>query len=378
MATISLQELARAERALQSVRADWLGRPGVTAVDLGYKWTGGQMTGRLSIRVHVAQKKDPAELPPGQLFPPQVKGVPVDVIEASYAPQTRVMARQETAVEGRGRRFAGPVPLGVSIGSRYTTAGTLGAKVIDRASGAAMILSNWHVLAGRRDAPAGLPIWQPGWIDGGTREENTIARLSRWQLGPVDAAVAELSGEREVDSQTMEGQPIEAAGEPHLGMLVWKSGRSSGYTLGLIDGLRMTVPMTYQGAGTVSLAECFRVVPRPGAGAIEISMGGDSGAVWVDEASGRAVGLHVAGEIGASPEYALAHNINVVLEALAVRLPADAPPAGNGNGQQPGRASWWAPLGALLRRYLGARAYLAGGRADVCDAAANGHKVRPG
>ena len=157
MSAISSEELARAEKILESVRDDWLQREGVIAVDLGFKWESGQMTDRLSIRVHVVKKKLIAELNRADLFPEEIDGLLVDVIEATYAPQALVDVKPEAAIEGRGRRWD-VIPIGVSIGSKYSTAGTLGAKVIDNETGAEMILSNWHVLAGRRDVQSGLPI----------------------------------------------------------------------------------------------------------------------------------------------------------------------------------------------------------------------------
>jgi endonuclease G len=333
MPVISPEEMVRAEAALESVREEWLGRDGVTAVDLGFKWRQGQMTDELAVRVHVVKKKREVELSAGELFPEEVQGIPVDVIEATYAPQALATARPEAAIEGRGRRFE-LVPLGVSVGCRYSTAGTLGAKVYDRSSGQAMILSNWHVLVGRRGARAGLPIWQPGWIDGGTHAANTIATLTRSLLGPYDAAVARLTDQRQVTSRTLEGRPIEDSAEPRLGMQVWKSGRSSGYTEGFIDGIKMSVPLSYNEAGVHLLHKVFRIVPLPAGRYQEISIAGDSGSVWVDGGSGKAVGLHFAGETGDSPEHALAHNIEPVLEALDVRMPAQAgsakrPPVGS-------------------------------------------------
>jgi hypothetical protein len=321
------QEMERALTTLESVRDEWMQRPGVTAVDLGFKWSSGQMTHSLAIRVHVNKKKDRSELTEEELFPEQIDGLAVDIIEATYAPQTTVDSRLESALDGRGERFD-VIPIGVSIGCKYTTAGTLGAKVIDASTDDEMIISNWHVMAGRPDIEAGTSIWQPGWIDGGTREDNTIAYLSRWVLGPYDAAVARLSGSRKVQNKTLEGRSILETTDPHLGMMVWKSGRSTGYTEGMIDGVKMKISLSYRGAGTPTLEQVFRIVPRPGSRMEEISIGGDSGSVWVDETSGKAVGLHFAGEIGNSPEHALAHDIGIVTQALGVRFPGQKSPPG--------------------------------------------------
>ncbi|UCG24280.1 MAG: hypothetical protein JSW55_19530 [Chloroflexota bacterium] len=331
MPVIDPDDLDRAEAILDSVCDDWLARDGVSAVDLGFKWSTGQMSNQLAIRVHVVKKKGESELSAGQLFPREVQGIPVDVIEATYAPQALINSKAEAAIEGRGRRFD-VVPIGVSVGCRYSTAGTLGAKVVDLDDGQEMILSNWHVLAGRRDVESGLAIWQPGWIDGGTRESNTIATLARWVLGPYDAAVARLTGERQVTTKTLEGRPIEDISEPRLGAQVWKSGRSSGYTEGFVDGIKMTVPLSYGPLGVHTLQRVFRIVPVVGGSYREISVAGDSGSVWVDSQTGKAIGLHFAGETGDTPEHALAHDIKPVLKRLRVRFPAqdapsEAPPA---------------------------------------------------
>lgn len=351
-------EIEKAEAVLEAVRSEWLDRPGVNAVDLGFRWTAGQMTEEVSIRVHVAKKKGRDELEAGEIFPDAVDGVPVDVIQATYAPQTVVNAKPEMAVTGRGKRYS-VIPLGVSVGCRYATAGTLGAKVFDSRNGDEMILSNWHVLAGRQNIEENLEIWQPGWIDGGTRQENIIAELSRWVIGPYDAAVARLTGARKVTTETVEGRRIEDSTNSSLGMRVWKSGRSTGLTEGFIDGIKMSIPLNYPGLGMRLLERVFRIVPRPGESELEMSIGGDSGAIWVDEESGKAVGLHFAGEIGDNPEHALAHDIDLILNHLEVQLPAQRKkvrsdpkqPPSKGRGTRRGR-SFWLLLSEYLRKWL--------------------------
>lgn len=371
MSGFSSEELAKAEQILESVRDEWLQRGGVTAVDLGFKWSQGEMTGRLSLRVHVAKKKDEADLDESEIFPEEIDGLPVDVIEATYAPQALVDAKPAVSVEGRGNRWD-DIPLGVSVGCKYSTAGTLGAKVIDLESGDEMILSNWHVLAGRQNVEPGIAIWQPGWIDGGTREENTIAELARWVLGPFDAAVARLNGARPVQTKTIEGRVIEESTSPRLGMLVWKSGRSTGFTEGFVDGIKMKVPLNYGVAGVHMLEKVFRIIPRPGSVPGEISIGGDSGAVWVDEESGKAAGLHFAGELGNTPEHALAHDVASVMETLEVRLPGQSPPTQRPPTKEPPahkppvkeppppgrtvkRRSFWDDLALFLRKVFGSK-----------------------
>ncbi|HID54599.1 MAG TPA: hypothetical protein EYP41_21490 [Anaerolineae bacterium] len=329
MTDFSQDEIVHAEAVLAQVQEDWLQREGVTAVDLGYKWSKGEMTGQLAIRVHLTHKKPLEELSESDLFPKEVDGVPVDVIEATYGLQAAGEtdwgdAQLEAAIDGRNRRFD-PVPLGVSIGSPRVTAGTLGAKVYDADTQDEMILSNWHVMVGSLQAQPGDPVWQPGRLDGG-RPADVIATISRSILGPFDAAVCKVTGDRPVQDQTLEGRAIKGAAKPRLGMRVWKSGRTTGLTEGFIDGIMMTVPLNYNAAGVRQLQRVMRIVPRPGAGPIEVSLGGDSGSIWVDEASGLAVGLHFAGETGDAPEHALANDIVAVIEHLNVLFPAQAAP----------------------------------------------------
>ncbi|MCP4416230.1 MAG: hypothetical protein GY805_06390, partial [Chloroflexi bacterium] len=324
MTTFSPEEMEHATAVLNSVRDGWLARDGVTAVDLGFKWSHGLMTGELSIRVHVAQKLPLAELSEANVFPTELEGIAVDVIEAAYGLQLLPDSSQlEAAPEARKARY-NPIPLGVSVGNPRVTAGTLGAKVYDAASLLPMALSNWHVFVGSPSGVAGEQIWQPGSLDGGNSGD-TFAILSRSVLSPYDAAVAQLTNSREVQTETLDGDVIEDATTPQLGMMVWKSGRTTERTEGFIDGINMITSINYGAAGVRSMQSVFRIVPRPGTGNIEVSMGGDSGSIWVDEVSGKGVGLHFAGEVGNAPEHGLANELQPVLDMLNVLMPAQRP-----------------------------------------------------
>jgi hypothetical protein len=72
---------------LNRVRKAWLKRPGVTAVDVGYKIKDGKMTDVVAVRVHVKRKLPVEALSETERFPEQLGAVPVDVIEAEYGPQ---------------------------------------------------------------------------------------------------------------------------------------------------------------------------------------------------------------------------------------------------------------------------------------------------
>jgi hypothetical protein len=104
-------------------------------------------------------------------------------------------------------------------------------------------------------------------------------------------------------------------------MRVIKSGAISGETHGLIDGVEGGYPIDYALYGDARRwMDGFRIVSDPAAPSSEISLGGDSGAVWLDLTTGAAVGLHFAGEDGLGPqaEYALAHPMAAVCERLRI------------------------------------------------------------
>src|ERR1041384_4280799 len=84
-ATMKTNEELRAENEairamLASGPADQLlAIPGVVHVSVGLKETAGEVIDQLCIRVYVKDKKDPVELSPAELSPPDINGVPTDV-----------------------------------------------------------------------------------------------------------------------------------------------------------------------------------------------------------------------------------------------------------------------------------------------------------
>lgn len=300
--------------ALDTVRRKWLRRPGVTAVDVGFKIHDDKLSDDVSVRVHVARKIPVAELASSEVFnesgktPKKVGGFPVDVIEANYAPATALaepMAlddADEDAIAGLERTTTfDPLIGGISCGNPRVTAGTLGAIVFDRSTCQPMILSNWHVLAGASAAAVGEDILQPGRIDGGTQ---VVATLTRMRLDArMDAAVATLNGARGHTRDILGLGTITGVDAASLGMLVVKSGRSTGITRGVVDGVSWSGTINYSNHGPNAFTNQIRIVPRPPWPAVdtEISIGGDSGSVWLNEGNNRAIGLHFAGETDTAP-----------------------------------------------------------------------------
>ena len=62
--------------------SDLLARPGVVGVGVGLRQRGGQITEQVAIVVMVRRKHPPTGLPPADLLPTEIEGVPIDVQEA--------------------------------------------------------------------------------------------------------------------------------------------------------------------------------------------------------------------------------------------------------------------------------------------------------
>lgn len=291
--------------------------PDVTGVDFGILYRDGKRRGRgHGIRFHVARKLPEADLREGDRLPGEIGGVPCDVVVGSYQPH---------APDRLGP--VDPAIPGISIGNvpRQGT-GTLGCFVADLTDGRICLLSNWHVLCGSTGAEPDDMISQPGPRHLGLDPARPIARLRRWaELGHgLDAAIASMDDGLRYHLQPFEVSTTPAGvAAPKVGMRVIKSGAISGATRGVIEGVVGSYPMDYSPYGDARRwMDGFRVVPDPAHPDGEISLGGDSGAVWIDIATGAAVGLHFAGEDGLGPqaEYALAHPMPAVCTRLRIRI----------------------------------------------------------
>ena len=312
---VSSKEVASAIEELNKVRKPWLRKPGVTAVDVGLKITGGKITDQVAVRVHVKRKIDDTVLEREKeaFTTKKSKGkcgtFPIDVIEAEYGPHT--VAEELEAVNRKAR--IDPLVGGISVGNPRVTAGTLGALVWDRTDCKVCILSNWHILCGSASCAAGEDIYQPGVFDGGTAAD-TVATLKRFRLdNHNDSALAQLNGSRSHSRDMVGLSPIPGVVAPTLGMNVTKSGRTTEVTEGIIDGVSWAGSLNYGGGVVNAFQDQIHIIPKPPWPAVdyEVSKGGDSGSVWIDQASGNAVGLHFAGETNSAPsaEFAVANQM---------------------------------------------------------------------
>jgi hypothetical protein len=317
-----------------------LAKPNVVGVGTGYKVAGKQKTDELCVVTLVRRKIPKDGLAAEALVPKSLEGVSVDVIEVGDL----------RALQARTDRWR-PAPGGVSLGHYKVTAGTFGAVVRDRNTGARLILSNNHVLANSNDASPGDPIIQPGAADGGRVDEDTIAHLERFcaidfgtsppvcgiatglvtlanllaalmgskhrlealQTNPtaanlVDAAVARPVDDDAILDEILEIGEIQGTASAMLGMIVRKSGRTTAFTTGEITVLDATVSVSYGPGQTARFDN--QIVTSP------MSQGGDSGSLLVDNSSQQAVGLLFAG----SDQSTIHSPIQTVLDCLEVTI----------------------------------------------------------
>jgi len=322
--------LARARLALRQAAQGYLFDPNVSLIDFGNPEHAGQIAAdELAIRIHVRTKLTGPALETAvarnltRPIPPTIGGFPTDVPEGTYHPYLSSWGnggwrppRDPRAVR------VDPLRGGISISDeRHRTYGTLGCRVIDRASGAAMLLSNWHVLVADWFARPGQHIYQPGRLDGGMPAD-TVARLARDAMRRnLDAAVASLDGSRELVNDQLDLGPIRGVGAPELGMEVVKSGRRTNVTFGRVTAIEGTARIRYGPLDRV-IRSIVTIEPLDTG---QVSAPGDSGACWLDTPGHRAIGLHFAGSD--VPERALALDIQAVLDALDVDIDTRREPA---------------------------------------------------
>jgi hypothetical protein len=318
----------------------------VVGVGIGFKSVDGQFTPIPSIVVSVIEKLPRRALFSRDVVPDQVEDVITDVVETGII----------RPLSENPRTMLRPAPSGASIGHRDGTAGTMGALVTR--DGETFILSNNHVLALLNTGQPGDAILQPAPADGGDPNKHRIGDLAgfvpirfagedepaaadddRREAEPagcaaillrllgrrfpaimpgletalqtngnaVDAALARPYDDLLVDSRILElgGSPTGIV-DPALNMTVYKSGRTSGVTMGRITQVDVTATIQY---GNRTARYVNQIMTTP------ISERGDSGSLVVNE-DRAAVGLLFSG----SDVVSVVSPIRFVLSALRAEL----------------------------------------------------------
>lgn len=265
-------------------------------------------------------------------------------------------------------RLAVPVQLGSSSGSNVDydanlgqltdcCGGTLGALLQD-ASGNQFVLSNNHVFARSDQSLPGETIVQPGLIDNGCTPYGVgpgttpVATLTGYPAlsSPttnVDAAIARVTpglvdpkgsilefGAKQSDGTLAAAPPgiSSTAGKGEsaaLGMMVAKSGRTTGLTCAAVSAIDVDVVVDY----FTDCAETNHSFTKKFTNQIAISGtnfsdAGDSGALVVDTSNAEPVGLFFAGATDSNGvEHAIASPAADVLASLDTQVPETGSPA---------------------------------------------------
>ena len=222
------------------------------------------------------------------------------MLECQYTPGYKVV-QESRSVERKAR--LDPVQPGCSIGHVDVSAGTLGCIVYDRETDEPYVLSNWHILQGLTGT-IGDSIVQPGPHDDNRIEQNRLGKLIRSHLGPAgDCAVASIEDRSFIDTLMDLDITVQELGEAELGDKVIKSSRTTGLTYGAVTRIHTVTKINFEGELGEKVIGGFEIGPDPDSPAStdEISMGGDSGAVWLfrspdGEPTSVMAGLHFAGE----------------------------------------------------------------------------------
>lgn len=308
----------------------WTLGEGIQGLGVGEKLSRGRATGALALRVYVEAKKPKASVNnpvPRRVAIPELGETPTDVLAIGRVKAELLTDRVRPAMPGCG------------VGHPDVTVGTFGC-LMRRKNGRGAegdddlyILSNSHVLADEGCGRPGDPIVQPGIDDGGDPGSDVLAELAEAEpfvFGDtgfenlMDAAIA-----RVLDADDVEGD-IRSLGRPprgvgrviRRGMEVVKVGRTTDYTVGVVQDIDFRFHMPYKLPGHRS--EHFgrpghtntgRVGFRDQVLCTRYTDGGDSGAAVLNK-RGYLLGLHFAG----SPSASVFSPIRPILKAFDIEL----------------------------------------------------------
>lgn len=195
-----------------------------------------------------------------------------------------------------------PLRAGTSIiNARVNEPGTLGLIAAD-AAGANWIVSCYHVLCDSGLGPYMQDdvIYQPAAV----ANANQVAMTNKTKADAVlDCAAAKIQPGIAVSNEVLGIGPITGTSVGVIGMRVVKSGGTSGITEGVISNITMQ-------AISIRIGPSFPLD-------YVLSEPGDSGSLWLEQTTQRAVALHRGLD---TPREAVAVPIQAVLNSLALKL----------------------------------------------------------
>lgn len=292
----------------------------VNGVGIGMKWVNGVPTDTPAILVFVEEKMPEdgviTKFDASQMVPPQIDGIPTDVIEVGKIEKQGFTTRVR------------PIRPGYSAGNGKITAGTIGGIFTDK-DGQTVALSNNHVFANENRAKTGDLIYQPGPLDvKGFKAVNVgwtepVANLPYFAtlksfipLSPSttnlqDTAIATIDNKLVATGMVDPTYPtinkaIRGFAAPQVNMQVQKCGRTTGYTTGRVMALNASFTVRYD-IGNVKFGNC--VVCSA------MSAGGDSGSIIMDMGM-NAIALLFAG----SPKVTIATPMQSIVATYGLKI----------------------------------------------------------
>lgn len=257
------------------------------------------------LKLNVSRKKAIPELMQHEILPETFMGYKVNVVqknptipESCGNPNCKCEPKAAELGDTSGNlqdQFSYLAP-GMSIGDSERT-GTF-ACVLKNIHGDLFGLTNWHVAPDK-----GKPVFQPGPIDSRRfgYKPNLVGDVFLSTNEGLDVSAFRIKpGIQWRNTPVGQDYDVKPPVKPKIGEIYRKVGRTTGFTVAkavTIGFIRMSYQTGYRNIYSVEL----RPLEVGNPGNVEVSMGGDSGALWVDP-EGRAAMLHFAGDASNRPE----------------------------------------------------------------------------
>ncbi|BFP43200.1 hypothetical protein FGF1_40450 [Flavobacteriaceae bacterium GF1] len=277
----------------------------VFAIDIGFRYDGAQRLDEQCVRVHLN-------------FNSGYSSVNDLIYFFDYTNHSNHWRRKVIPLNSERRQKRATLQPGISIGT--FTSGTLGLICYDRlGNNRPCLLTAEHVVEGN----IGAIVSQPGaGLDRGRFFVDGIGKKLRSDPNG-DAAIAVLRGNRPfIHTQFETDKAIVGVREVSLGDILIKSGRTTGLTEAMVDGIGVYYKKMKFSRRAI---KGFRLVPVDDLNTndIQISDNGDSGSIWFDPSTNEGLGLLFSGEGSrAQPhhEFSVAQHLSDILVNLHITL----------------------------------------------------------
>lgn len=297
-----LAEYIRVSELLPQAKAILMAYPGVRDVAVGVKEVDGKPTDVIAFRVYVIRKKPQTAVSPAEMIPPQVLGVPTDVV---LEPTPRLIDDTD-----KYRPLLGGIQIGNDTSSGTGTLGCIAQLTTDNSM---VMLSNHHVMMSG-GAAVGEKVGQPEISCCCCCKGNIVGTvLNALDNALVDCAIARITDQpgfimEVVDIGLLLGSAPLVAGSTVLPMdRVRKRGKRTELTIGTVLAPSKSIGGKTNQIEIVPTAEFKR-----------FAYFGDSGSVVVNDAN-QVVGLLYAID-AATETRGYANIITNVMAAMNIRI----------------------------------------------------------